>query len=419
MRLKHLKVFNSFSQGVIAFGVLGFIFLLHVAFEFYMYRDFMATNSYHEGVVLSKYQKLNKNNKPYNVLKISTKNQTIYTTIWKKSLHVEQNSKIKFKISKKNIDFFDYLSNRYYAHIYALHVEKIKNSNLREKLKNIISNQHQNEQMKQLYSALYLATPIDKNLRVKIQHWGISHLVAISGFHLGVIYGFLFFVFRIVYGFFQSRYFPYRNANFDIGLVLFAILGFYMYLINFTPSFLRAFIMSLVGFIFYMRYFKILSFATLFICVAILVVFSPSLIFSVGFWFSVMGVFYIFLYLHHFSFRWFDTILINLWVFLAMIIPVHHWFSYASWQQFSSIILSILFVAFYPLTLLLHVIGYGGAFDNIMQKFLDISFIGANFSTPLWLLVLYVALSVISIFNRYLAIFTILLGGGSIFWVLF
>lgn len=410
MTFERLNVFNSKREGIIAFGILGLIFCLHVGFKFYEYKNFLSQNIHYEGEVLSRYQKTNKNNKTYEVLKISTKNHTIYTTLWKKSLHVKQRDRISFKISKKNISFLDFLSNRFYAPIYALHVKDIKKNTLKVKLINFIYSQHKSEDMKQLYSALFLASPINKNLRVKIQHWGISHLVAISGFHLGVIYGFLFFIFKIIYGFFQDKYFPYKDANFHIGLILFSILAFYAYLIDFAPSFLRAFVMSLLGFFFYLRYFKVLSFTTLSLTIAILLAFFPDLVLSIGFWFSVMGVFYIFLYVHHFKFKWYDTIFLNIWVFLAMVIPVHFWFAYTSWQQFSSIILSIVFIVFYPLILCLHVIGYGGIFDEILEKFLNISFEGKEIFTPFWLFILYIALSIFSIFNRYLAIFTVGLG---------
>lgn len=416
MTFERLGLFSEKKEALIAFGLLTLIFFLHVSYKYYLYRDFLQHKSpLYNGTVLSFYEKRNINNRPYHVLKISTPNQTIYTTLWKKHLHVKVGSHIEFRIIQKNITFLDFLSKKFYAPIYALHVKKGKT--IRFKIKNFISNQHEDEQMSQLYSALFLATPIDKNLRQKIQNWGISHLVAISGFHLGVIYGAMFFLLKIIYGFFQNRYFPYRDLNFDIGIFIFIVLAFYAYLIDFAPSFLRAFVMSLVGFYFYIRYFRVISFMTLAVSVAFLLAFFPYLLLSLGFWFSVMGVFYIFLYLHHFKFKWWDSIFVNIWVFLAMVIPVHGWFAYTSWQQFGAILLSIVFVLFYPLAFLLHVIGYGGVLDSQIIKLLNISSGGADISTPLWLVGVYLILSLGSILNRYLAIFTVSLGALYFFFI--
>ncbi len=409
MTLSPLIVFRNTKEALVVFGVLFFVFLINVGFSYNSYKEFLGSSSFHEGVVSLAYMKKSKYGKPYQVAKINTKEFTFYTTFWKKSLHVKSNDKIRLKIFSKNVTFTDFLSKRFYAPVFDVSTQK--NTSFKNKLQAYIKSQHQNSQLGELYSALFLATPISKNMRQKIQKWGISHLVAISGFHLGVIYSALFFVLKMVYGFFHERFFPFRNIYFDLGIVIFIVLGFYMYLIDFTPSFLRAFVMSLLGFFFYFKYFKILSFLNLALAVGFILAFFPHLAFSIGFWFSVMGVFYIFLYFHHFTCKkWYDVIFLNIWVFLALVLPIHMWFPYATNGQFASIVLSIIFIPFYPLAFITHLVGYGGFMDTLLESFFNYPLKGVEIFTPLWSFIVFIILSLLAIFNRYLAIFCVSLG---------
>ena len=82
--------------------------------------------------------------------------------------------------------------------------------------------------------------PISKELREDITKWGIAHLVAISGFHLGILSAILFFLLKPIYTFFQDRYFPYRNRTDDLAFIVFLLLGSYAYFIDMTPSVVRA-----------------------------------------------------------------------------------------------------------------------------------------------------------------------------------
>lgn len=364
------------------------------------------------GTVETTYVKYSKNNKPYHVMRISTDEFTLYTSSWKKEFFIKANDRVNFRIIKKSVTFWNYFSKRFYAPTYWQHVEKSPIT-FKDKAKNFITSQHETKLAKELFGALFLATPVSKELRSMVQNWGVSHLMAISGFHLGILYASMFFVFKLTYSFFQDRFFPYRDVNVDIGVLLFGILAYYVYLIGFAPSFVRSYVMSLVGFFFYIRYIKIVSFGSLALCVGLLLAFFPHLLFSLGFWFSVMGVFYIFLYLYHFGerFSWFWTaIFLNAWVFLAMQIPVHVWFGYTSVQQFGAIVLSLLFVVFYPLMLVLHLVGFGGVFDGEILKFLSFSYGGEMVNIPLWVGLVYIFFSILSIFNRYLAFFTVLMG---------
>lgn len=413
MTFEPLYLFRDRKEGVIAFGALIVIFALHVSFIYFEYLNFSKYKVHRtKGIVENIYQKTNKNNKPYHVLRIKTDEFTIYSTTWKKPLHVKKNSSIKFSYFAKNVTFIDFLRKRFYAPTFKYQASKTQ-KNFSSTIAHFIEKQHEATQMKEFYLALFIAKPISKELRVKVQNWGISHLIAISGFHLGVLFGVLFFTIKLLYKPLQDRFFPYRDAKFDISLVVFLLLSFYLYLIDFTPSFLRAYVMSLLGFFFYVRYFKVVSFINLALTVTLILAFYPSLVLSIGFWFSVSGVFYIFLYFHHFQDKFSNLthgILLNIWVFLGMNIPVYTIFGYVSWQQFGSIPLSILFVLFYPPAIVLHLLGVGGVLDGYLQQLLDVEFAGRYVELSSWSAFGYMILSLVSILNRYLAIFTICLG---------
>ncbi len=416
MTLTKLDLFNNKKEAYLTFSVLFLLFCLHVGLKYFEFQSFLGYKSSHEGRIVLIYEKINKHNKPYTIAKIKTKDFIIYSKIAKKyKLH--QNDFIRFKTYKKRIKFKDFLSNKFYAPTYKIKILSKKETTLKDNLAKFITNQHESLELKQLYSALFLATPLSKDLRKKIQNWGISHLVAISGFHLGVIYASLFFIFKIFYGFFHERFFPYRNINFDLGIVIFAFLAFYTYLLNFSPSFLRSFTMGILGFYLYMKHLKLISFTNLALSGAILLVVFPSLLFSLSFWFSVMGVFYIFLYLHHFKFKKLDFIFINAWVYFAMVIPTHFWFGYISYQQILSIFISMIFILFYPLSLILHIFNLGRISDSFMRAFLNMDFKGDFIVAPLWLFIFYIFLSLLSIRYKFLAIFTVFLGSLYFFFI--
>lgn len=81
---------------------------------------------------------------------------------------------------------------------------------------------------------------------------------------------------------------------------------------------------------------KIINFVTLFCSTLLCISLYPRLLFSIGFLFSILGVFYIFLYMHHFANKFnnlINIILLNIWTFFAMVLPVLYFFPLISYQQ--------------------------------------------------------------------------------------
>jgi competence protein ComEC len=272
--------------------------------------------------------------------------------------------------------------------------------------------------MKELFSALFLAEPISKSLRTDVSNLGISHLIAISGFHLGVLFTILYFLFRTIYIYFQDRYFPYRNIKFDLTILILVLLFGYMSLIGYVPSVVRSFVMMALGFFLFHRSFKIISFEVLYVTILFILAIIPEFLFSIGFWFSISGVFYIYLFLHHFSYlkNWQIFLLLNFWVYIAMIPIVHFIFPNFSLYQLFSPFLTMVFSIFYPLEMLLHILQIGDLLDSMVLKLFSFKAEIYKFQTPLWFLGTYLLVSILAIFHK--STVFILLGLNLLFFML-
>lgn len=376
------------------------LFCLQVHLKFLDFCEFLEQDSY-ELKITNNYLKT-KNNKSYYVLALAYKDVLIYTTT---KIKINSNH-ISLKFAAKNkLNFYEYLQARFYLPSYAL--EELDEISENAFVKYFI-NQHENETMKQFFGALFFAKSISKDLRDSVNYYGIAHLLAISGYHLGLIYSIFFFIFSIVYKYFQKRFFPYRSMHFDLGIIIFIILALYFYEIGLVASYFRSFVMAILGFYFIIRAIKIISFAHLFLAFFVCIAINPSFLFNVGFFFSCLGVFYIFLFIYHFKVdNLFKLICLELSTFFAMVAPVLYFFPLLSFQQLFGIILTPIFVIFYPLVLLLHIINCGDFLDKYLLIFLDFKMNAINFKLDFAYFITYIILSFLAILHRYLAIFVI------------
>ena len=388
--------------------VCALIFALNLGFSYYKFCEFKAQNGVIlQAKILQNYEKTNTKGKIYRVLKLKTSDFSFYTTT-RADFDAGANEQILIGAENKNVKFKEYLSGSFFMPSYGTIELRYAASRerVRDKIYGFIAEQHESEKMTELFTALFLAAPVGKELRQDVNFYGVAHLIAISGYHLGLIFGALYFILRPIYRYFQVRYFPYRNAKFDLSSAIFAVLFCYLALIGFVPSFLRAFLMSLLALFLLARNVRIVSFELLFFVICAAVSLMPSLLFSIGFYFSCMGVFYIYLYLRHFGGRFSNlsnAILLNFWVFSAMILPVLYFFPLVSAQQLAVLPITPLFSLFYPISALLHAFGAGGALDEYLLEFLSWRAKGVNLSVPFWLFLLYNALSLASVKSKILA----------------
>ncbi|RDU66963.1 competence protein ComE [Helicobacter didelphidarum] len=297
--------------------------------------------------------------------------------------------------------------------------------NVKRTATNFIMQQHEYFYAANLYNALFFSQQLAKPVRDTSVALGLAHLIAISGFHLAALMIIFYALISPIYFFFH-RFFCYRNAIFDLGFLGLLFAFFYLALIDFEPSFLRAFIMACVAYFIVFSGLKIFSFMNLFLCVFLACANNPSLIFHIGFLLSVSGVFYIFLFVQHIEpyLRLqgiikricIGILLFNCIIFLQMMPIVHYVFPYFSPYQLISIPLSIAFFLLFPCLIFLHIIGQGSLFDSLILLVVEHKFLLSEVYTPLWLLLIYIFLTLLSIRYKTIYYMTIILSLLFYFW---
>lgn len=416
--MRKFELFESSGEVFKFIFVIGIIFILNLTYEYYKFSDFKSEKfRFLDAKVEHSYLKT-KQDKTYRVLKLNNRNFSFYTTT--KKDNISRYDTLNLGVITSSVSYKDWLQKRFFMSSFK--IKKIDSKpNFKQNLINSIESQHNDEKIKELYATLYLATPISKELRDDVTKWGIAHVVSISGFHLSIIFGVMFMVITPFYKYFQSKYFPYRSSYFDISVFAFGLMIFYLYLLDFTPSFLRSLVMAFIGFLFLIKSIRILSFYTLFLTILLSVAVFPSLLFSIGFYFSCLGVFYIYLYAYHFSKLKFSiithAILLNIYVYLAMNIPVYHFFNTLAFSQVAVIPIGYIFVVFYPLSVVFHIFGYGNFMDRLLLEFLNFS--TATYKTYVPEIYFYAmnALLLPAIRYKYIAILLALIGFVPLFFI--
>lgn len=363
-----LALFSSYKSFLLFSFFLIFIISFRLFFIFNEYKEFIEKPFFYTKVkVIDAYIKRDIKNRPYQVLKVKSKEGlTFYTA--SSTLQLLKDYSLRLQLFPSNkISFLDYLGLFYIK-------SKIKS---KTKIKSPYPKlEHQNILVNSFYGAIFFATPIDKELRESISKLGVSHLVALSGFHLGILWGVFYAILVFIYQFFQQKYFPYRYSLIDIGSLVLILLAIYLLYVNMPPSLIRAYAMVLFGWFLIVLGVEVKSFSFLFITSLIILTIFPTLINSLGFLFSLTGVFYIFLILKYFENfnKWFITLFfIPVGIYILMLPVVHLIFPITSLAQLLSPILSLLFIPFYPFAIFLHILGLGNLLDNYLLALFEFS----------------------------------------------
>ncbi|WRA87828.1 ComEC/Rec2 family competence protein [Helicobacter pylori] len=379
---------------------------LYLEYLNYQKLDFSKPTSLNAQILLQ-YPKT-KDQKTYFVLKLQSKGMIFYTTI-KEPLKNLQYRHAQFFGKIKFCSFLESLKSCFFQ-TYSFSLTR--KQDFKSHARHFIDSAHSSALVGNLYRALFIGDSLNKDLRDRANVLGINHLLAISGFHLGILSASVYFLFSLFYTPLQKRYFPYRNAFYDIGVLVWVFLLGYLLLLDFLPSFFRAFLMGLLGFLACFFGVRILSFKLLVLACCIAIALLPKLLFSVGFLLSVCGVWYIFLFLKHtqiffkdssFLKRSFQAIVLSVLVFLNMLIIAHAFFPMFSPYQLFSIPLGLIFIVFFPLSLFLHAVGLGSLLDHFLSMPLTIPTI--SIPSPLWLLGAHLCLTILSVrfFKVYLS----------------
>ena len=401
MQLEKPKLFPEKKTFVWVLLFFLFVILIRLSIEYQAYQNFISKPFYYtHAKVLNAYEKA-KGNKRYQVLKLRSEDGfTFYTTNYSKDNFNHKRLRLQI-FPNKSISFSDYLGTFYVKS--RIKAQELLPLTFKDDLLEKVAKEHKDTSLQSFYNAIFFATPLEKDLREKISMLGVSHLVALSGFHLGILWGLVYGLLLLLYRPLQQRFFPYRHALFDVGIVAMMILGVYLWFVDFPPSLLRSYAMVLVGWIVLLLGMELLSFTFLATIILILVALFPSLVVSLSFGLSVAGVFYIFLLLQYSKGvkTWVITLIfIPLGIFVLILPVVHTVFAVTSVYQLLSPLLSLLFIPFYPLVMVLHLLGFGSLFDTALLALFSMPQSSTEALFPVWAMLGYVSLSIGAIWSE-------------------
>lgn len=148
---------------------------------------------------------------------------------------------------------------------------------------------------RQLLSALVLGDKrgVNKVLKNRFSNLGLAHSLALSGLHIGLIYGIFAFLLRLIF-----KYKPRLQS-----LILVLILIFYALLTGLSPSVLRASLMFLLYAFALAVNRRTTPFNIVCLSALILLIYDANLLYDIGFQLSYAAVFGI-LYFHRFFKRY-------------------------------------------------------------------------------------------------------------------
>ena len=395
------------------------IFFLRLAWEYRVYCDFVDRPfSYTWGDVLEAKSKESEKRR-LTILKVRTDGGLVF---WTRTFRQGSWSGVRVRLQlfpSRSIAFTDYLKGPFVP-------SRIKRvvpprATLHSRLGRWIASEHVYPETAAFYRGIFLGDSLPRELRRKIAALGVSHLVALSGFHLGILWGGIFLLLQPLYRWAQRRRFPWRYDRLDLGTISLVLLAGYLWLTGMPPSLLRSYVMLLFGWAALLLGIEIVRFSFLILVGAVLLALFPSLIFSWGFWLSMSGVFAIYLLVKY----WRGTEMLRIKLFLLpvgiywLMAPVtHSIFEVVSpWQNLSPI-LSVLFVVFYPAAILLHLVGWGNLLDPLLLRLWELphgSVVSKSLPTDFF--VSYILLGVAA--ARWRWAFYLLVGwaGASIVWI--
>jgi len=385
--------------------VIIFLFVLFSIRLFFLHQEYETFKSkpfyYIDVQVIQAYEKWNED-EYHTILKLYSPALNLNFFSRTKIREGDISDKIRLKLFPSyEMRFFEYLGTSFIQSQVKEIYEKKKSA--KSSLLGLVKSQHNEPLIANFYEAIFFAIPLKKELRESVSSLGVSHLIALSGFHLAILWGVLFFLFRLLYRPTQQKFFPYRFDLFDVGFMVLLILAWYVWFVDAPPSLLRSYAMLLVAWILLVFGMELLSFTFLATIVLLLLLIFPKMLLSLAFWFSVTGVFYIFLLLHYFSHinKYLLTLLITFGIFVLMLPIVHMIFPLTSLLQLTSPMLSLLFTLFYPLSILLHILGFGDFLDENLLQLFTLKSEERIFLLEWFVGVLYLLLSFLAIYSKW------------------
>ncbi len=388
---------TKFDYGV-ALLILLLIFSISISREYIEFQEFSKFSSTSSNLfVKNQYFK-----KDYSILELESESGFRFFSTTKTKIVSLKGYHISADIYlPDDFYFFTYLSSTYLfiGNISVISFQK----DIRYKIGERIEASHNDSLIGEFYSALFLATPISRELRLDLSRLGVNHLVVLSGFHVGFILAVIIGISILIYRPIHQRYFPYRHRTRDVFIFSISILILYLIFIDSPPPFLRAVLMTILAFWLFDRNLIRDGFEVLIAIGLILIALNPKLLFSIGFGFSISGVFSILLFLKYYRGNsYLGFIYINIWVYLLMLPIIHTVFPTFYMSQLLSPIFTMLFPAFYFLATLLHLTPYPESLDPLLNYLLEFNRGDKEYyiQTPLPLLIIYISIGLYFAFKR-------------------
>ena len=392
-RNRFLPLFKTFRERLIALVILGVLFAVHIGWDILRWTSLPSGVSALQGEVIRYEQRTSRWGDPYIHMRVRSDSGVdlfINTSSQTPSLLGHRISMLAFVPDVPFVSMYQGIS---------LKAQKIidqgESQGIKKMLGEKISSQHTDPLMKELFLALFLDYPMSPPLQDKVSLFGLAALMSLSGLNVGILSGMLLVVLTPLYTFFQNRFFPYRHRQYDLAVIVAWVMIGYLVLVDFMPSFLRAVAMLIVGGYLYFRRIEIANMEVLGWIVTLLIALRPPLVLSIGFWFSVAGVYFIYLYLHYWgqSSKWAIAVGLACWIYIAMLPIIHAVFDLFSFAQLSSPLTSLVFDLVYPVIVVAHCLGVGGVGDTLIGDLLSYTPAHRQLSAPLWFVMIYVGVA--------------------------
>jgi len=374
-----------------AFIIIFLLLIVKIQVAFLNYLDFKFKKYKEtEAKVVNQYVKHGKRG-DYYVLKLKNRNLSFYTTS-KENLKNLLNENVKLTIITSNVSFKDYLFT-FYAPSFNIRLIPVSVTD------EYIEKQHSKRKISNIFKALFLGESIDYNTRQQLSTLGISHLIALSGLHLGFVSLFLYLILTPFYKLFQRK-FPYRNRFVDLAGGIFVIEFCYLYITGFPPSLIRAYVLEIVVFLYAYNFQNPFSLKVLGVVFFLSLVIFGEKVFSIGYFLSITGVFYIYLFFRYYKPTLVNSVVLSFYMFGVMFIISHSFFGNFNVYQLFSPFVNIVFTLFYPLEIFLHMLGFGGLLDGMILKYLNFGNDFEIVKIPFWFGILFLCISAWAFFSK-------------------
>ena len=201
------------------------------------------------------------------------------------------------------------------------------------------------------------------------------------------------------YKFFQKK-FPYRNRFVDLGVLIFIIEFCYLYITGFPPSLIRAYVLEIVVFLYAYYLQNPFSLKVLGAVFLLSLIIFGEKVFSIGYFLSITGVFYIYLFFRYYKPTLINSVVLSFYMFGVMFIISHSFFGNFNIYQLFSPFVNVAFTFFYPLEIVLHLFGVSGVLDGLILKYLSLGADFVNVKFPLWFGVVFLLVSISAFFSK-------------------